>query len=306
MSVHYVGTQTTFSHHEFDASNGALPPQLGTWISTNPSVATIDQAGVASWLAAGDTDIVFSIPSMARFATHPVTVHSAIPVSLTATPDTVHLTPNSVERVTVTALDSDGDPIPDLELDSIISTDEAVATIIQLEKVPGQPPQFLMLGVAVGGCIITIEAGPSSANVNADVLEDFSQSDADARYRRLSIVVPAGDVQKDQPMIHAPMSGSFDLHWTPATRAHQFKMNGDLTVHLFDLPQWEYAFLDVMQDGVGGHIFRLVLDAALPPIAWDTSIEPDETPDLNTRDSYMVYREIARTLAARTWQKVAT
>lgn len=299
--MYYVGGTQQFTHVEQDSDGNILASQPGKWASTNEAVATIDQTGLATWRGAGATELTYVIADYRRAAILHVVVHAAIPATLIASPPTVTLNEGSIAKVTLTATDIDGNPTTDFEIDNVVSSDPTAAEALIIG-----PQEYLVLGKLPGGCQITVFSGAISAAFNVDVLALITQPEADARYRQLSVIVPASDVAKDIPIEHGDQAGSLAIAWTRAARAHHVRMIGDLAITLSDLLPHEFAFIDVDQDGFGAHAFSLALDPALPELSWDGMITPSESPEPDTRDSYLIHNQGDRTAVIRTWTKLST
>lgn len=307
MSTYYVGGQTQFTHTEYDALGATLAPQAGVWHSSNLSVATIDSTGLASWLAAGETELSYVLGDYRRAALFHAVVHPLVPAALSAAPSSVNVYPEGVAQVQITAADSGGHPITDFAIDSVVSSDPTVATAIILG-----PRSYLALGIALGSAQITVFSGPISAaftvNVNAPP-GGLSLGDADARYRQLGVVIPDSQISKVVAVEHvgsgSGISGTLAIAWTLATRAHHILLSGDLVVTVSALAVGDFTHFDVEQDATGGHTFTLAL-SGLPPLVDDNGVVPTVTVTPSKQDSFLLYNQGARVIFGRTWQNVPT
>lgn len=309
MSVYYVGFTTQFAHSELDTQGNAIPQQAGRWSVTNPAVAEITSDGLASWLAPGETEVMFTIADYRRSGAIHAVVHSAIPVTLTLAPSTITVYPGSLSLVTVTAHDSLGHLIPDLDLDSVVSSDETAARIIQIDKLAtNDAPQFLVVGIAEGGATVTAVSGPVSAQANVDVLaplQGISEADADLRYLAIGATIPDSRVTKTPRVDKGDVSGAVARVWLITQRAQRQRMVGNTVTTISGIPEGEFFFVDVEQDSVGFHTHAFVF-SGLPPVEWDDEIVPTQTENPNTSDSYMFQHVGARLFASRTYFNVST
>jgi hypothetical protein len=304
MSVYYVGQTTQFYHHELDASGGALPQNAGRWRSSNTAVATIDAAtGLASWVAPGETIIEYVLSDYRRAGFKLATVQSAIPAILDALPSSISVFAGSVQLVSVTAFDSGFDAIADFALDSATSDDDSIATVV-----PIGDSQFFVVGVAEGACHIDLAAGPATLSLDVDVtVNNITQAQADARYRRLSVLINSSEIFRVPRVTLSDASGAQAVAWTRSASAVAFKLAGDTVTTVSDLPVDEFLFMDIYQDDVvGHHAWSLLADPSLPPLRWDNN---DTPPDLTlagarTMNSVMLYNDGINVVASPTWRDV--
>jgi len=283
--THYVGGSTQFAHSDFDPLGNPLAAQSGTWSVSNPVVASIDQTGLASWLAPGTVDVLFLImPSRKVGALHEV-VQSAIPATLTATPSSITVTPGDVQFVEMTAHDSLAVLITDLVVDSAVSSNDGIATVLMLTAT-----SFLVLGVAVGSCSITVSAGVATATVAVSVVP---------------ILITDAQVTKTPTVALGDVSGAVPLTWTLASRAKSMRLVGNTISMLGDFPVGEFAHVDVVQDDVGGwaHEFTYTGPALFE---WNNNLAPTQSPGPARQDSYVFYRYSTRVVGSRTWFNILT
>lgn len=301
--TYHVGETKQFAHAERDSGGGLLPLQPGQWSVSNPAVAEISPTGLAQWLAVGETEIVFAVQGYRKAGFFHAQVFAAPPAHLIATPASVAVYEGSVTTLSFTATDVDDDPITNFSIDSVTSDDESIATLIRLSET-----DVMVVGHASGDATITAVSGAVSLDVAVDVLPPLflSETDADARYRRLGITIQDSEVTKTPTVPLGDVSGAVPLPWTYPSRAKSIRLVGNTVATLSALPVGEFAFVDVFQDTPGGRAFHLVIDPALPQQEWDLGEEPEQSSGANRRDSYMAYNEGARVVCSRTWKDIPT
>lgn len=301
MSVNYVGGQKQFNHAEFDASGNPLASQSGRWTASNPVVASIDQTGLATWLGSGEVDILFVVGDFRHAGSIHEVVLAQEPAFLTMTPSTVTVYPGSLARVTVVATDINHNVLDPFTYDSIVSSDPS----FDLIDIDGQ--SFMVLGITIGGGNATIIAGSVSQQVNVDVVASpagMSQTDADARYRQLSVIIPDSQVSKVATVDHGTLvTGTPTITWAFNARAQSQKLSQNTVTTLTGIPVGEFLYVDLFT-GAGGFTHHFTV-SGLPALDWDNgNVEPDLTLSSNSRDSFMFYNEGARTVAARTYHNI--
>ena len=284
-SPYYVGADAQFAHTELDGNGNPLPPQAGVWSVSNTLVASITATGLASWVAPGETDVTFVIPSAHRAGSFHAVVHSAIPATLTATPASLTVYPGDVQLVEVTAHDSLAVLISDLTIGSAVSSNDAIATVLMLTAT-----SFLVLGVANGSCTITVTAGAVSTPVAVSVVP---------------ILIPDSQVTKTPTVALGDVSGAVPLTWTLASRAKSMRLVGDTVSTLGDFPVGEFAHVDVVQDGVGGHAHTFAYSGPVP-LEPNDNVTPVQSQGPNRQDTYLFYRYSTRVAYSRTWFNILT
>lgn len=302
--TYYVGDEQQFYHHELDPAGGALTSQAGVWGVSNSAVASITSGGLASWLAPGQTDIIYTVDGAQKAGFFNAVVHSAIPAHLTMSPATVHVYPQSLARVTVTATDAALNPIADFAYDSVVTSDSSVATIVALT-----PTDFLVLGIATGGCSVTVFAGPISAQINVDVLSvaggGISQADADARYRLLAVTIPDSQITRATEVDLGDIATDVTRAWTLASRNIRQRLTGNVVTTLTGIPVGEFFFVTVENGGAWTHHFAV--GGGLPVLVWDNdNDEPVMSVGPDFEDDYLFYNEGSRVKGSRTWLNIPT
>lgn len=304
--TYYAGGSAQFYHHEFDGIGGALSPIPGRWRSSNLAVATIgEMTGLANWIAPGDAVLEFVASDYRRAGFKAVTVHSAQPVALDASPPSVDVFAGAVQLVTITGIDALSDLIADLEIDSVTSSNDAIAVAVPINGF-----QFFVVGMAAGAVTITVVAGAVTLPIATTVaVNNITQAQADARYRLLSVLINDSEIFRVPRVDLGHKSGAFALAWTRASRSVAFTLDGDTTTTVSALPFDEFMFMDTYQDAtVGHHAWALAVDGALPPLRWDNDDEPPDITDSEPgdRNSFMLYNDGINVVASRTYLDVPT
>ena len=121
-----------------------------TWMASNPSVATINNSGMAMAVAAGSTTVTAFLTGISGSAT--VTVPAAAPTlsAIAITPGTANITAGSTQQFTATATYSDGSTADVTSSVTWSSSSASVATI---------NASGLASGVAAGSASITATEG---------------------------------------------------------------------------------------------------------------------------------------------------
>lgn len=153
-------------------SNGATQDLTGvTWTSSDPTIATIDQNGLAHGLAAGQVTITGAVGDINDATTLYVT--AATLESITITPNNTTIAKGTNQQFTVTGTFSDG------------STQDLTAAVSWTSSVPGVASindAGLATGVDAGSATITATSGTlsstASLNVTGAVLASISVTPA--------------------------------------------------------------------------------------------------------------------------------
>jgi hypothetical protein len=302
--TYVVGGTQQFYHTEHAVGGGLLPPSAGRWSVSNPAVASITTTGLATWLAAGDTEIVFTIasPGLLRQGMFHAHVEPVAPTTLSADPSTLPaLAVGTLSVVTVSARDASNNPLPGFALDSVESGDPSIAVAVQLSAT-----EFAVVAEQVGSVDITASVGGVDVVVPVTTIAgQLSQAAADARYRRLGITIPDSEVTKTPRVPLGDVSGNVPLPWSLATRAVSMRLVGDATVTLSGVPVGEFAHVDIAQGAGGGWHVTWAFDPGLPPFEWDEGNEDPGLTGANDRqDSFMFYNAGPLFIGSKTWEDV--
>jgi alpha-tubulin suppressor-like RCC1 family protein/uncharacterized protein YjdB len=124
-----VGAMAALTAVARSADGTPLPDRIVTFTSADPSVATVDGAGVVTALAAGTTDITAT--SETRSRTVPLTVSTVPVASVTVAPATADLATGAELTLTGAAFDAGAALLPD-RVFAWTSSNPAVATVSSL------------------------------------------------------------------------------------------------------------------------------------------------------------------------------
>jgi uncharacterized repeat protein (TIGR01451 family) len=126
-----AGAKQQFTAKAFDAANQEVAGVIFAWQSSNPAVATIDQAGLATSLTAGPTQITASGRGI-QSAPNTLTVRAVqrVLTSVEVTPNPATITATGAQQFTARGLDQFGNEIAGLTFSWELSSTN-VATIDQ-------------------------------------------------------------------------------------------------------------------------------------------------------------------------------
>ncbi|WP_420450133.1 Ig-like domain-containing protein [Candidatus Palauibacter sp.] len=158
-----LGDTARFVTEVRDQNGQVVSGAAVTLESGDPSVATVDAAGLATAVANGRVTIIATAEAASGAAT--VTVDQVV-VDLAVSPSSIRLALDDSLRLAVEASDANGHPVTDPRL-AWRSTDEAIATV---------DATGLLIGVGVGTATVHATSGPASADAGVEVL---SGADAD-------------------------------------------------------------------------------------------------------------------------------
>ena len=142
-----------------DAAGNALPGRVVVWTSTNESVATVDDAGVVTGVAAGTATI--RATSEGKTGTAAVTVTAVAVRTVTVSPASAELVIGDTEQLQATTKDESGNTLTGRAV-AWSSSDEGVATV---------SATGLVTAVAAGSATITAtsegQSGTAAVTVSA-------------------------------------------------------------------------------------------------------------------------------------------
>ncbi|MDP3910363.1 MAG: Ig-like domain-containing protein, partial [Gemmatimonadales bacterium] len=159
----FVEDSVRFTATVFDDGNPVTEPPPLTWSVSDPSVASVDDAG---WVRArGPGSALVGVSASGATATATVTVAVDDGRTLAITPTTARVPVNSVVRFTAALLDRHGDTIPTAPTWS--STNPAVATVDGEGRARGVATGSVTIRAAAGGLTaespLTVEPRAESA-----------------------------------------------------------------------------------------------------------------------------------------------
>ncbi|MEP6732978.1 MAG: DNA/RNA non-specific endonuclease [bacterium] len=145
-----VGATQQFTATAFDVSNQPITGINFTWTSSNSASATVDASGLATGVAAGNTNIVATSGSVSGSGA--LQVDAAVVDHIVVAPSDVIVTNGSTQQFTATAFDAANNPIPSAVF-VWASSNTAVATVNSTG---------LATGVGVGDANITATSGAAT------------------------------------------------------------------------------------------------------------------------------------------------
>jgi len=155
-----AGDQTTFTATPRDATNKVVTGRTLTWSSSNPSVATVTQAGVATGTGVGVAIITATANPEGVSGGGTLTV-TAASVTVAPSPDSTWV--GSTETLTATARDKNGNPVPAQGF-AWSSTGPTIASVNQSGVVTG-----VLAGSATIVATLTGQSGSVNFKVKARV-----------------------------------------------------------------------------------------------------------------------------------------
>jgi len=156
-----VNQSTTFIATALDSSGNAVSNLAYTWNSSAQTVASVTNAGLATGLTAGSTQITASVTTVAATATAPATVVTSNTATLTVIPPVASITISPVsatiskgqtQQYTAKVADANGKGIPGIQV--TWSNSNAAVVSIAGSGVPTDANGLatgVATGIAVGG-----------------------------------------------------------------------------------------------------------------------------------------------------------
>ena len=132
----------------YNGSGNAVSGLALTWGSSSPAVATVDQTGMVTAVAAGTSTVTASAGGQTGSAA--VIVATPTVAALTIVPDTLSVAPGAVGQLKATASDAAGHVLSGLPV-TWGSSNSAVATVDTVGNVTGVATGTAQVSAAVGG-----------------------------------------------------------------------------------------------------------------------------------------------------------
>ena len=201
----------------YDEDGTLLPDPPVRWITMNPEVAQVDQAGQVTGIAPGETRIAARAGNIMGFAT---VIVRALPVAaIDASLPEATLTAGTSAPVLVRATTPDGEPVRNPSL-TFSSSDESIADVDAAGRVYARQP---------GQATITVSAGQTQATVTVSVAAGdpgtVTVSPAEARAR-------TGDVIRFQ----AEAAVTLHPEWSVGGSGAQIEADGSEGVFVAEEP----------------------------------------------------------------------
>jgi uncharacterized protein YjdB len=155
-----AGETAAFTATAKDASGNVLTGRVLVWSSSNPSVATVSSAGVATGTGVGVATITATAPLEGKSGSATLTVN-AVSVSVTPSPDSTYI--GQTATLTAVAKDKNGNTVPAQGV-SWSSSNAGIATVSQSGVVTGVAAGSTTIVATVGG-----QSGQATFNVIAPV-----------------------------------------------------------------------------------------------------------------------------------------
>jgi len=156
-----IGETTTLSAAVLDQNGQPFAGAAVTWSSIDPSIASVDAAGVVTAVGVGSTTVTASSGELIANAAITVT---QTPATVTTAPDTVLLLVGETQTVTATVKDAGGTVIPA----AMVSWASDAATVATVST------GGVVTGVAAGFATITATAGGASGTTLVSVSEPLT------------------------------------------------------------------------------------------------------------------------------------
>jgi len=153
-----AGTSTQLTAVVRDIFGNVLSNRAVTWSSSNTAIATVNQAGVVTGVAAGTTTITATSEGQSGNAT--VTVTQAPVSTVTVTPPGVSVTAGKTSQLTATLKDANGNTL----------TGRTITWSSSANNIATVSSSGLVTGVAVGTATITATSEGKSGTANAVIL----------------------------------------------------------------------------------------------------------------------------------------
>ena len=140
--------QQTFTAAAADAQGNAITGQTFSWVSSSPTVATVDTNGVVTAQATGTTQITATDAGI-RSAAAPVTVNPPV-ASVSISPTSATIAVNGTQQFTATAKDANGNVVTS---SVVVSWSNSAANVASIST------GGLVTGILPGTAIITASVG---------------------------------------------------------------------------------------------------------------------------------------------------
>ena len=149
--VQRVGGQLQITALALNNLGQALPGRVASWISLNPTVASVSTNGVVVSLAVGSASIVAEIEG--RTASLQITVTEIPPIRVTISPDTFQVASGTTRQIIPVVIDSTGRVVQNLNSRQVVwqSSNLAVANVSLTGVVTGTGAGSARLSVTVDG-----------------------------------------------------------------------------------------------------------------------------------------------------------
>ena len=149
--VQRVGGQLQITALALNNLGQPLPGRVASWISSNPTVASVSTSGVVSALAVGSATITAEIEG--RTANLQLNVTEIPPISVTISPDTFQLASGTTRQIIPVVIDSTGRVAQNLNSRQVVwqSSNLAVANVSLTGVVTGTGAGSARLSVTVDG-----------------------------------------------------------------------------------------------------------------------------------------------------------
>jgi uncharacterized protein YjdB len=193
-----VGQTTTLSAQPVDANGAALSGRAIAWSTSNDKVATVDQSGVVTGVAAGQATITATSEGKSGSAVVTVT---AVPVaSVTVAPPTLSLQTGQTGTLTATTKDAAGNVLTD-RIVAWTSSNTGVATVAPNGTVTAVAPGTATITATSEGKtgtstitvtappptpVATVAVSPSSVNLTIGGTQQITATPQDAQGNALA------------------------------------------------------------------------------------------------------------------------
>ncbi len=160
-----VGARLQLAAAAVDASGDEMPDQAVTFRSSDATVLTVDETGLLTSVGSVGSSLITA-------ATGEISAEVLVPVVLPASaivvnPRTLNLDTGEEVTLSVTVTDQNAQPVTD----PVIILEGSNPSIVRVEAVSGDASHILVTGLDPGDAIVTLTAGPRTAEIPVTVTQ---------------------------------------------------------------------------------------------------------------------------------------